>query len=584
MLKQMMKQTLVCLLILVLSAVSFGTAPAMADYIVHDRPSKILSNPDPAASIYNFSGRGTGARGGILGYKFKPVAIDGDRFVIGAYTQEVDGYGDAGAVYLYDKSNENVISILNPSPESRERFGASIALDGDTLVISAPAIDKEVTYGNPHENFGEVHLFKASTGELLQTFSRLSVGRINLGFGCSVAVDGDSVLIGTKSSQAYLFKASTGELLQTFSDPSPETDKRFGEFVALDGDSVLIGSPVGYIPEGALVSGEAYLFKASTGELVQTFSDPSPQKYNYFGESIAIDGDSVLIGAYKQDVNGYEDAGKAYLFKASTGKLVQTFSAPSPMKRDSFGRSLDIDGNNVLFGVFNRDVYGRQNAGEAYLFDASTGELKDVFLPPSINKLDYFGDSVAMDGDSVLIGAPAKTIRVNGRYYGSGEAYLYSSVIQPACDNGYVQNPTNNHCYSLTAPTSWVGAQQKAENAGGNLVTINDQAEQDWLIDTFGDQSIVDDMPPSFWIGFTNKDEGDISDKDRTELAESFKWVSGESSGFTSWDTNEPNNYNNSGERYADVCAKKGKLCSEVGVWNDRGKDWPQLKGIIERS
>lgn len=156
-----------------------------------------------------------------------------------------------------------------------------------------------------------------------------------------------------------------------------------------------------------------------------------------------------------------------------------------------------------------------------------------------------------------------------------------------ACDAPYVLNPANNHCYGLTAPMSWLQAQQQAETAGGNLVTINDQAEQDWLIENFGDQTIADDgVPPSFWIGFTNKDYGDISGIGTSELAKTYKWVSGESSGFTSWNTfwGEPNNDKNSDERYADLCVKQGLICPQVGVWNDRNQDWPILKGIIERS
>ena len=165
-----------------------------------------------------------------------------------------------------------------------------------------------------------------------------------------------------------------------------------------------------------------------------------------------------------------------------------------------------------------------------------------------------------------------------------------SVVAKPVvCDAPFVLNPANNHCYGLTDVSTWLEAENVAQAAGGHLVSINDQAEQTWLLDTFGSQVTGGEIP-SFWIGFT-----DIGSRNN------YAWVNGDPVTFTNWNElwSEPNKYQNVGmarygleEHYADFCAQVGPLCPEVGVWNDRpsaatsdlyiAKYGPRVKGIIE--
>ena len=85
----------------------------------------------------------------------------------------------------------------------------------------------------------------------------------------------------------------------------------------------------------------------------------------------------------------------------------------------------------------------------------------------------------------------------------------------------------NGSIYRLTTAATWQQAQSQAQSLGGNLVTINNQAEQDWLVGTFGGSE-------QLWIGFTDEvTEGE------------FKWVSGETSTYTNWFPGEPNNAGN---------------------------------------
>jgi hypothetical protein len=178
-------------------------------------------------------------------------------------------------------------------------------------------------------------------------------------------------------------------------------------------------------------------------------------------------------------------------------------------------------------------------------------------------------------------------------------------VPTPPAPEDYVVNPANQHAYALTEVLTWPNAEATAVAAGGHLVTLNDEAEQTWVLDTFGDQVEGGDIS-SFWIGFNNEGKEEtlfyelcrgggcapaiwFTSNPQAYIADTYTWASGESVTFTNWDvhrtrfsvTGEPNNYWDI-ERYADMCTKPGFLCTATGLWNDRPDFWPTLKGIIE--
>jgi hypothetical protein len=208
-------------------------------------------------------------------------------------------------------------------------------------------------------------------------------------------------------------------LSQTFSDPTP-TPGFFSVFsVALSGNNVLIGDRDDDT-NGSDV-GQAHLFDATTGSPLQTFNDPTPTSGDWFGSSVSLSGNNVLIGAHRDDTNG-NDVGQVHLFDATTGNLLQTFNDPTPTGSDAFGSSVSLSGNNVLIGALGDDTNGG-NAGQAHLFDATTGNLLQTFNDPTPTGFELFGFSAALSDDKVLL-----TARMNDTTNGSnvGQAHLYT--------------------------------------------------------------------------------------------------------------------------------------------------------------
>jgi WD40 repeat protein len=330
------------------------------------------------------------------------VALDGNNVLIGARRDGTNG-GDVGQAHLFDATTGALLQTFNdPTITNSDQFGYSVALDGNNVLIGAFGDD---TNGNA---VGQAHLFDATTGALLQTFDDPTVTSGDF-FGISVALDGNTVLIGAPGDdtngsgvgQAHLFDATTGTLLQTFDDPTVTGGDQFGRSVALDGNRVLIGAR-GDDTNGIGV-GQAHLFDATTGDLLQTFDDPTPTSFDLFGSSVDLDGNTVLVGASLDDTNG-NAVGQAHLFDATTGALLRTFDDPTATTSDQFGRSVALDGNTVLIGAFGDDTNG-SDVGQVHLFDATTGNVIWTFDDPTVTDEDNFGLSLALDGNNVLIGA-----------------------------------------------------------------------------------------------------------------------------------------------------------------------------------
>jgi hypothetical protein len=340
------------------------------------------------------------------------AALGTDRVVVGASWDDAGGLLDSGAAYLFRTNGTLLATLTNPTPAADDWFGTSVATVGsDRVLIGAPGDSVGATLS------GVAYLFRTN-GTVLTTFTNPTPA-IGDNFGTSLtAVGSDHVLIGSVNAgaggndggKAFLFRTN-GTLVTTFDNPTPERWDGFGNSVAaLGGDRVLIGAPNDNT--GAEYTGAAYLFRTN-GTLLTTFTNPTPAGYEYFGFSVAAVGtDRVLVGA-----SAAEGGGKGYLF-STNGQLLTTFTNPASALSGSFGRSVAVLGNNwVLIGAF-----GGPGAGAAYLF-STNGALLNAFDNPTAEPLDRFGGSVAVLGNNwVLIGAEQDhTPGTN-----AGAAYLFS--------------------------------------------------------------------------------------------------------------------------------------------------------------
>ena len=318
-------------------------------------------------------------------------------------------------------------TLTDPLGTENDRLGFATAIAGDYVVVGAYNDDTGAT------GAGEVLVYNANSGAIVHRLANPTPGpNASDNFGYAVAASGNFVVVGanrddasaTDSGIVYLFDLSTGALVRTINNPTPANTDRFGISVSISGDLVAVGA---YQDDtGATNTGSAYVFNATTGALVRTINNPAPASGDLFGRSVAIDDNVLVVGAYADDA-GATNAGTAYVFNATTGALLRTLNNPTPEVSDEFGTTLAIDDGVVAVGAYGHNISGTfvlDNVGAAYTFNATTGALLQTFgRPESQGGGDYFGLSVGLSGDQLIVGAT----RAGRSDQQPGDAYIFSA-------------------------------------------------------------------------------------------------------------------------------------------------------------
>ncbi|MCL4854845.1 MAG: PQQ-binding-like beta-propeller repeat protein, partial [Bryobacteraceae bacterium] len=181
---------------------------------------------------------------------------------------------------------------------------------------------------------------------------------------------------------------------QSWYDPydGPQFDTEFGKTLAVDGDLVVIGAPRTDTHQTIFREGLVYVYSLSTGELVTSLRNPDPESLTHFGSSVAISGNTVVVGA-----PGGQNVGTAYVFNATTAELLQQWE--SPIGSRSFGGRLAISGSTVLVATRSGE------AGEVYIYDAMSGELRQTLVDPAPGTTQnrWFGERLGISGNSAIV-------------------------------------------------------------------------------------------------------------------------------------------------------------------------------------
>jgi hypothetical protein len=144
-------------------------------------------------------------------------------------------------------------------------------------------------------------------------------------------------------------------------------------------------------------------------------------RYDAFGHSVGIAGDTVVVGSYSHDVGINAGQGSTYLFTRTAGVWTPQAQliAPDGAAHDVFGESVAIAGDAVVVGAAGHDVGGNVDRGAAYVFRRSAGvwALDEQLIAAPGTAREAFGRGVAIAGNTVVVGAPGSTISMQGWAY-----------------------------------------------------------------------------------------------------------------------------------------------------------------------
>ena len=233
-------------------------------------------------------------------------------------------------------------------------------------------------------------------------------------FGYSVAKDGDTVVIGAPGGGAYVFRTSDGgatyvEVIKLTASDAAAGDG-FGRSVAIDGSTIVVGTAPQYYG-GDDRSGAVYIFSTTDGwtthtEFKLTAADAGED--DHFGCSVAIDGNTVVVGAYDDINDAASQWSSAHVFRTDDGgaTYVEVAKLTPEAEYDGFGRSVAISGETVVVGAYRKEAH----RGAAYVYrpsdDGATYSQVAKLVPADAANIDKVGWSVAIDGGTVVVGAP----------------------------------------------------------------------------------------------------------------------------------------------------------------------------------
>jgi phage baseplate assembly protein gpV len=271
-----------------------------------------------------------------------------------------------------------------------DEFGKSVSIDGDTIVIGAWHDDDKGSNSGSAYVFTRTRCWNETTGDVSSSYTQVAKLTADDGagkFGISVSIDGDTIVIEAgNDDSAYVFTRDTAgdlasgwtQVAKLVADDGAGGDS-FGNSVSINGDTIVIGAD--HSDNMGTDSGSAYVFTRDTaGDLasgwtqVAKLTADDAAVYDQFGISVSIDGDTIVIGARKDD-DGPRDSGSAYVFTRDTaGDLasgwtqVTKLHADDRNQHDHFGTSVSVDGGMIVIGALFHDANGLGDSGSAYVY------------------------------------------------------------------------------------------------------------------------------------------------------------------------------------------------------------------------
>ena len=279
------------------------------------------------------------------------VSVSGNAVIVGASRQESGGFA---YVFECDHGGANVWVQADPWSVGDGSFGDSVGISGDTAIVGAP--DDDEKGGN------------AGTAYIIE-----------------------------RSEAGFWPKTPKGAKL-TASDAIPGA--HFGHSVAVSGETAVVGAPTDQL-DGMTAAGSAYVVQRDASGAwteVAKLTDADPARTEWFGFSVAISGDTVIVGAPFDGSTGVFRAGSATIFQRNHGGpdvwgAVRRLTAVELVDNGEFGIDVAVDADTAIVGsrIF-------AEAGQATIFERDQGGTNAWGSVIVLTQAGAFGHSVAISG------------------------------------------------------------------------------------------------------------------------------------------------------------------------------------------
>jgi hypothetical protein len=307
--------------------------------------------------------------------------------------------------------------LLADDVELRDRFGSAIALDGDWLAIGASHDDDVAT------NTGAVYLYQRDGLDWVE-YAKLTPDTPNGPnelFGSTIALEGTRLVVGApESAVATTDGAGVVYVFDLFDDvwtqqariinPDAAEDDRFGSALAVSGDTIAIGAAFDNDPDNESIAnvGSVNIFTLVDDAWTrqETITLDVRTADDYFGCSVAIEGDTLVVGAWGQDEEGAQ-SGAVYIYTRAVDAwtLEHTLIPSELLSGDEFGFAVDLQGDLLAVGARQ---YAINRPGKAFIFrwDGVDWTQETTLTAATGGNRDEFGRQVRIAGPYLLVTAP----------------------------------------------------------------------------------------------------------------------------------------------------------------------------------
>lgn len=377
------------------------------------------------------------------------VAISGDTLVVGASVDSVDSYyaPSRGAIYVYERNGEvwgNEQKILASDGVGHQQFGYSVAIDGDTIVVGVAG-----DLGSAGGVNSKAYIFQRDGEDWIEQaiLTPISSDVQIYGFGHAVDIDGDTVIVGSyhysnpTPGSAFIYvrdgETWTQQAMLTPSDGNPQDD--FGIEVAISGDTVLVGAPRNdWTPTPH--DGAAYVFERSGSiwtETAKLVDDALAGGDGNFGLNIAVDDEIAVIGdgyhgpiAYKNDGDGWIPYARLGINEFSLGGPIAIFGDIAVLKKEKAGSTDQI----AFVRIHNRPPEANP---DLYTVEAKTDFDTALLGEPSVLANDVDIDAMTVTTTPVVSPTQGElTLNADGSfiYAHSGNSIGTDTFVYEVCD------------------------------------------------------------------------------------------------------------------------------------------------------
>lgn len=342
------------------------------------------------------------------------VAVDGDTALVGIPADRVGVYDQRGSVHVFTRIGTTwqfTFRLVAADGMSYDKFGTAVALSGDTAFIGAPGRDL---------TRGAVYAFARATNQWIyrQTLTASDKAQGD-GFGTSMALDGDTLVVGTPSANiamndeqgaAYAF-TRVGDVWteqQKLFVPNGSRGDEFGTSVAISGETIVVGAPCIFTTVLNPGPGAAHAFTRNNGTwtLEQTLTPSNGVAKNHFGTSVVVAGNTAVVSSPGSVFGMNYFQGSAYVYGriGNTWTEVQQVSSSNGQWNDRFGSALAFSGTTLLAGSAGTGA----NPSAVYAFELVGGMFaeRQKVTPLSRTLDDFFGAAIGLSGTTAIVGAP----------------------------------------------------------------------------------------------------------------------------------------------------------------------------------